>query len=413
MAKPFQSELEEPGNSADSPATSAKPMQARKDDALPGPRPSRRLASLAFCGLFLLLLWMPLLDSIFGLDHSPMPIENRELARFPALVSGIWGLKSYLAGLDAYYSDHFGFRKLLIRAHGHIERKLFKQGNADVLIGRDQWLYYAANYAMDSHMGLRPLSAEQLKAWRDLLERRRDWLAQRGIKYLFVAAPNKESIYPEYLPGWANKPGAVTQLDQFLAFMRTNSTVEILDLRPALLESRNRTPSYLTTDTHWNQLGAFAAYQEIIRTLARQLPGIDPLPLKDFAVAYSQSAGGDLARMLAQEQSLREREFVMLTPLKQTDAPQISVDPKVLPKRWAPEEQPVIIENPDQKYKAVVFRDSFSSALAPFLGYNFKRIVLIWQRPWDFGVIEREQPDVVIDETLERYLDWSWPFPAQ
>jgi alginate O-acetyltransferase complex protein AlgJ len=54
----------------------------------------------------------------------------------------------------------------------------------------------------------------------------------------------------------------------------------------------------------------------------------------------------------------------------------------------------------------VMFRDSFATYLIPFLGYHFQRSVYIWQRPWDLALIEREKPDVVIDEMLERYLDW-------
>lgn len=374
--------------------------------------PSSR-AGLIFCGLFLALLWLPLLDSMFKLDQSPVPVENRELASFPKLGLGLSGLKNYFSGLESYYNDHFGFRKLLIRVHGHAQTRYFKQGSTEVLIGRDQWLFYAGNYALDVHMGLRPLSEEKLKAWRSLLESRRDRLSAKGIKYLFVAAANKESIYPEQLPGWANKAGAVTQMDQFLAYMRSNSTVEILDLRPVLLEARKHARTFLLTDTHWNQFGAFAAYQEIIRTLARQLPGIEPLPLEAFSKSYSNESGADLARMLAQEQAMTEPDVVTLKPLPPLHELTCTVDTNIFHRKWVPGEEPRFTENPEQKYKAVVFRDSFSGALTPLLGYQFKRIVYIWQRPWEPSVIENEKPDVVIDEMLERYLDWSWPFPEK
>ncbi|MEI9865253.1 MAG: hypothetical protein WDN00_12025 [Limisphaerales bacterium] len=45
-------------------------------------------------------------------------------------------------------------------------------------------------------------------------KKRRDWLAKRGIAYLFVVAPDKHSIYPEELPGWAVKVRPQTKLDQ-------------------------------------------------------------------------------------------------------------------------------------------------------------------------------------------------------
>jgi alginate O-acetyltransferase complex protein AlgJ len=371
-------------------------------------RPERlkSAATVFLCGLFLVLLWMPAFDSAFKLDNSPIPIENRAPAKLPVWGTGAQGVKGYLAGLEAYFNDHFGFRNLFIRTHGFFLRKVFGQGSVEVLIGRDQWLFYAGNRAIDCHMGVKLLSARQLNEWQALLEKRRDWLAERGIKYLFVLTPNKESIYPEYLPEWAHKEGAVTQLDQLLAHLRAHSTVEILDLRPAMIEARKNGRIYLITDTHWNHLGAFAGYRAIIQTLARQLPGMEPLGMDAFESSVSQRPGGDLARMLAQEQAMRERDFVTLTPRSELPKLEVKSDPSILPREWLPEEQPVFVENSNQKYTAVVFRDSFAEYLIPFLGHNFKRIVFIWQRPWDLKVIEHEKPNVVIDEMLERYLDW-------
>ena len=371
-----------------------------------GPERFQRAAMGLLCGLFLALLWLPAFDSALKLDNSPVPIENRAPAKVPVLGPGPQGLRQYLTGLEAYFNDHFGFRKLFIRTHGYFQRKVFRQGSPDVLIGHDQWLFYVGNRAVDYHLGAKLLSVKQLREWQALLERRRDWLARRGIKYLFVVPPNKESIYPEYLPEWANKAGATTELDQLLAHMRAHSAVEILDLRPPLFEARKRGRIYLITDTHWNHIGAFAGYREIILALAKQLPGMEPLEMEAFEPRFTQRPGGDLARMLAQEQAMPEKEFVTLVPRPYLPKLEVESVPAILPKKWAPEEEPLAIENPSQKYKAVVFRDSFCDFLVPFLGYNFQRIVFIWQRPWDMGVIEREKPDVVIDEMLERYLDW-------
>jgi alginate O-acetyltransferase complex protein AlgJ len=233
-----------------------------------------------------------------------------------------------------------------------------------------------------------------------------------GSEYLLVIPPNKETIYPEFLPEWAHRPGVTTGMDQLLAHLKTNSTVEILDLRPALREARKRERVYLKTDTHWNQLGAFAGYQEMVRQLAAQLPGLPPPMKRDaFEVTYHGRPGGDLARMLAQEQSLTEPDYVTLSPRPGMPQLERKRDASLLPKKWAPGEEPLAIENPRQKFKAVVFRDSFSEFLTSFLGYQFNRIVFIWQREWNDSLIAREEPQVVIDEVLERYLDW--PLPSQ
>jgi alginate O-acetyltransferase complex protein AlgJ len=366
-------------------------------------------APLFMAAVFLAALWLPTFDSFLKVDHSPMPIENRAPAVRPVFPSELKDLKAYLAGWELYFNDHFGFRKLFIRTHGFFQKKLLHEGSPDVLVGAAQWMYYVGNRELDDHMGLRVLKPEKLAEWQKLLETRRDWLAKRGIKYLFVVPPNKESIYPEHLPEWANNPGAVTVLDQFLAHMKAHSTVEILDLRPALKTAKQTARTYLYTDTHWNYYGAFMGYRAIITALAGQLPGLEPLTIDRFEIHSAPSNGGDLAKMLAQEQSTVERDYVTLVPRPPLKAADEKTDASILEKKWAEEERPCFIENPGQKYRAVMFRDSFTTNLKPFLGYNFQRIVFIWQREWNEGVIEHEKPDVVIDEVLERYLDWPIP----
>jgi hypothetical protein len=54
--------------------------------------------------------------------------------------------------------------------------------------------------------------------------------------------------------------------------------------------------------------------------------------------------------------------------------------------------------------RAVVFRDSFSNALVPFLSEHFERVVWVWDRDVLPEVVLREQPDLVIQEVVGRFL---------
>ena len=65
--------------------------------------------------VFLGLILLPLADSAFGLDRAPTLNEKRMPAKFPKFVPGLGGLRAFLAGLEAYSADHFGFRKRLLR----------------------------------------------------------------------------------------------------------------------------------------------------------------------------------------------------------------------------------------------------------------------------------------------------------
>ena len=103
--------------------------------------------------------------------------------------------------------------------------------------------------------GVNQFAAQDLEDWKALLEHRRDWLALRGIKYIFIVAPDKDSIYPEYLPDWMTKVRSHTKLDQFFDYMHLHSTVEVLDLRPTLLE-QSTLPPFISRMTRTGIIGA-------------------------------------------------------------------------------------------------------------------------------------------------------------
>ena len=61
--------------------------------------------------------------------------------------------------------------------------------------------------------------------------------------------------------------------------------------------------------------------------------------------------------------------------------------------------------------RAVIFRDSFVSRLAPFLSEHFSRAVYLWQNDFDAEVVLQEHPDVVIQEIVGRHLYNFIPSP--
>ena len=68
-------------------------------------------------------------------------------AKFPKFAPGLGGVRVFLAGLEAYYADHFGFRKTLLCWERKWKRDLFRESTvSDVMIGRDGWLFKAGGH---------------------------------------------------------------------------------------------------------------------------------------------------------------------------------------------------------------------------------------------------------------------------
>ena len=373
---------------------------------LPSTDVLRRRADVALIAAFFIFFWLPTADTFLHLDRAPTPNENRAPAAFPKREPGLVGLPKFSAGLEAYFADHFGFRRQLVHWEQQWRWKIFHDTRlSKVLIGKDGWLFFSDGRKTDDISGGRPFSEAELEAWRTLLTGRRDWLRQRGIRYLFVIPPDKESIYPEHLPDWLfARKRQPHRLDQFLEHMRSHSDVPVLDLRDALLESKSCGDLYLHTDSHWNERGALIG----ARRIAQEISSLGIVAAAPGPEAYGESIvqgrGGDLALALGQENNLPERAAPVLTLLPPLKEVEVRPDATLIPKNWVPGAEPRLSENPNATGRVVMFRDSFGIALTKFFSQCFGRTVYVWQQNWDKPFLEREKPDIVIDEMLERIL---------
>ena len=277
-----------------------RPSQVfRKAASSPRARSSARPADMALIAVFLVLISLPLSGLIFGFDRSFVLEENRDLATRPELKLERPVLARFLAGFEAYFNDRFGFRKRLIYWLALVKVKgLGVTSTPGVTLGRNGWLYLASEAALSSYRATRPFTPEQLEKYRAILEARRDWLAARKIPYLLVIPPNKDTIYPEFVPDAYTKVNARSRLDQLVDYMRSRSKVTVLDVRDDLRRARQVEQVFDVTDSHWNPRGGYVAYERIMQALSAWFPGASPMARADFREVTQNDSGGDLARML-------------------------------------------------------------------------------------------------------------------
>lgn len=371
-----------------------------------GRRAGARAFDLALVAVFLTILWLPLAANLAGRDGADPQAENRELAAMPHLEGSLAG---YGSALSRWFEDHFGFRATLVRWYG--ETRFFwldVSPSAAVIKGRDGWLFYGDDGGVEDYTNERALSAAELDDWRDTLVRTRDWLRQRRIAYVFTIAPDKHVIYPEGLPPTLRRVGAESRADQIDAMLCARTDVADVDVRPALFAAKARERIYFRTDTHWNDRGAFVAYRQIVEAIRQQVPSVPPAWTRDdFESAERTIEGQDLARMMGLMRTLREIDLTLVP--KRVRRAQV-VEPRGADA--TAEEGRLVTEIPGSSLpRAVVFRDSFASRLAPFLSEHFSRAVYLWQNDFDADAVLREKPDVVIQEIVGRHLYGYAPSP--
>lgn len=358
-----------------------------------------------------LVFFAILLTPILWFGHpGPAPAqltENRKLRPFPASYSLFWFQK-----VEQWFEDHFGMRNTLVYLGARIQVAwLGISFDRRVAIGPDGWLFFDETYTPGAvqfadFLGRAPFGNDQLQRMADNLATVHRALKACGIAFYFVMPPDKQTIYPEKLP-FRKRHAAPTRADQLFAYLRsTSSGVPALDLRAPILAAKVQLPHelYLRTDTHWNDLGAFVGYREIALRLAADgvLPASPRTRLDFHTIASIPFEGGDIAvSMLSVPNYFPDYNLQLqgATPRRAT----FLEFPDGWPKssRW---HEYVSYDNPEGRGNLLLYRDSFSHALLPFLAEDFRQVTAIWRSQIDGREIRQSGANLVVLQVLEREL---------
>jgi hypothetical protein len=351
------------------------------------PHPGGSRLAAIHAALFVAALCAPLAVNVVGGDGADPQTENRELATLDQ-------------GIFAWFADHFGLRSALVRLNAHVQYFGFKASpSPSVIRGRDGWLYYGEFDAVEDYVSRSPLTTQEVDAWRETVVRSRDWLRARGTAYIFTIAPDKHVVYPENMPASLHQVGPSRRMDQVLDAVADTGVA--VDVRPAVEAAKASDRVYHLTDTHWNARGALAAYQPIVAAVRAQNPAV-PQAWKhsDFEPVERQIGGLDLARMMGLDRSLHEADLALVP--KRPRLAQVVDPPGADP---SAEVGRLVTAIPGSHLpRAVVFRDSFTTALVPFLAEHFSRTVFLWQKDFVPEQVAKEGADVVIYEIAGRQL---------
>lgn len=353
--------------------------------------------------LFLFLLFLPLAESLFWIFPDTELLENRQLAAFPVISEG--GIIEFQKNFEKYYNDNFGLRKYLIKANNEIKVRLLSfSPNTKVVVGRENWLYFAGED--EAIYNYKPkLNETQLNLILDKLKKRRELFAEQGIRYFMVIVPDKQTLYPEYLPEQIRKLNENSEYDQISDYLNENSLDLNIDVKKALLKEKQKGHAvYYRTDSHWNDYGSFLAYQEILKKLGIYYPELKPQPLDHFDLVENQYSG-DLARLLGMQEYFKENADTLISRKeRKARITEVSSDKGIIT------HNPMLISECDSciNVTAVIIRDSQAKTLIPLLSEHFSRAIYVdaMENPEIiYGLIENEKPNIVLYERVERAMN--------
>lgn len=366
----------------------------------------KSINNLLITFLFISAVFLPFVGT--WLQHN-ITSENRLLAKFPEIHMNLEGMKQFKNEFDAYTKDNFGFRSTLVHLHSKWNYKFFKQASSKlVIIGKNNWLFYAGDDSDLDLDGLSHFTEVEKEDWDATIKQRAQWLAQQGIIYRFVIAPNKQSVYPEYLPN-NYRQRSESRLSNLQA--KINNNPYIINLLPKLLEQKSRSniPLFYQFDSHWNLIAAYHAYVEIIHSLTPKYEK-DNIQLTNLEFTVTSRTPGDLSKMISLD--LNENNWTPLTKPNQCDT-HIPIEiPAQIDNRTFSSESSYASRCESKQKKILIFGDSFSDYLAFYLLPNFNQVINIKSRPDNYSFmlwILQEKPDIVIEERIERGLNTPKP----
>jgi alginate O-acetyltransferase complex protein AlgJ len=303
-------------------------------------------------------------------------------------------------------STNFRWRKSLIEMYTAFRFKIGDRLYSESVVGKDGWIFYTGDRSMGEYQRTDSFRKKKLSDLQKNLNRLDKDLRKKGITLIVVIPPDKSSIYPQYMPGEIPVVGEESRLDQFVEFMKLKGEVTVVDLRQTLLNASRLQYVYFKTDTHWNDIGAYYGYREIMKSLSSNYPNLQPHPLSDFEYRHVDDSTRDIPLLMGFQNFKEENR--RLFPKFKVDLDETS---PVLP--YGADSTRVVTNGDTRLPRLLVFHDSFYRSLAHFIEPHFSRVMSVpWTDKagvWSLDWIQRENPNIVIIEVVERYLDNSLP----
>lgn len=319
-------------------------------------------------------------------------LEKRQLAELPALTQDGRLNLDFPKRFDSYMSDNFGLRQYYVTGWAALEYYLLGcSPNASVIAGRGGWLFFGEEAG--DYLGRGLLSPEDISRIVRTLRLEKEYLASQGVAFVFTVAPNKSTVYGQYMPARYVKESEESNLGNLSAAL-AGSGVEYCDLYAALMARRDAAQLYHSKDSHWNNIGALEGYRALMDSVSKAMGGFRYDAYENATYAWKRNWDGDLEAMLlpALGNLDWQAEYGMARAFRYEGRPRTMEDMRIASTSGV------------NGTRLLMFRDSFANALIPIVSNAFGYACYTRSVPYDLTLAAGEKADVVVQEIVERNI---------
>lgn len=269
--------------------------------------------------------------------------------------------------------------------------------DAEVVVGHDGHLFLVTgSNGLVAQYDPRPPGCDLAERWAALVEHRAAEVEARGARFVQLVVPEKASVLADRLPFAIQAP---TPLYAALA-ARLAGSEAFVELFEPLARAPDRDDLFLRLDSHMTARGTFRLLAAVLARLG--LPAAEPV----FSVR-ARSTEVDLARHFPWLGFVEEDRLPAPASLP-ADGLTCVVDERThrhLGTR-------LVFRNPcaPLPQRVVAFGNSFFSRgecpqqLSWWFARWFAEFHFVWAGEVDLGYVDRVRPDVVVAQTVERFL---------
>lgn len=342
--------------------------------------------------LFLCFLIMPnIIYRIFYKNFDHTNYENRTLASKPIFMST--NINEYPKKYEEYFNDYLPFRNELVKLKNLNDIFIFKNVfNRIVFLGKEKWLFHKWN-------NIYSFNEEELETAKNNLVHFRDELKKKNIDFILLICPDKQLVYPEYVPNYIKGKLPNNGTEIFVEYIKDNTDIKVVYPKEELLKYKDKYQLYYKYDAHWNTLGAYIEYTQLMKSFGIYIDNIDNVDIKDFDGNQSYNLGvyqyNDMAYLLS------------LNSLKYYNDDKTYIISNYITKNYETNYY-ISSENfsfNSKSYKSkdniMIIRDSFGLNMIDYIATGFRQSKFIHLDTFKNENITECKPDIVVFQLVE------------
>lgn len=161
-------------------------------------------------------------------------------------------------------SEHY---ETFIQEKAAIENMDISVTSNITLFGKENWLFMQSSVdgsAYHDYIGDNTFTNEEMASIASKLVKQKEAVEAEGAEFVLLIIPNKEVIYADKMPTYIERVSEETRTDKLVAYLRDNTDLEIVYLKEAFENYKDRYQLYYKTDSHCNMQGSYVAVSELL-----------------------------------------------------------------------------------------------------------------------------------------------------